>query len=389
MQVSGALHASLELSRALTKHCKIELAMMAEEDGLSTDGVLPIHRQRATLPLGFPGRGLPNKLRTPLLRSRLCELVDDGYDLVHLHNPMPTLELARVARACLSANVPYLISTHGFTELTSDGAAYGLGAIGRAAWPWLVTRPLRFVVQHAAGILALSPADFPYLQSVGVAPERITVVPNGVELPDEPPDAATIDEVLTRYGVPPRDGRARALFLGNHTKNKGLPVLLEAVLASTHPFVLIVGGAKRDQLDYDSYDRRCGDGQQIVFTDLVATEDMPALFASADLFVFPSLADTFPLAVLEAMAHGLGVLATQVGGIPHQVTPECGVLVPPGDAAALRAAFDKLVCDLDLVREMGQHGRQRARDNFTWEGAANIAYAAYSRVLEGENAAAS
>jgi starch synthase len=149
--------------------------------------------------------------------------------------------------------------------------------------------------------------------------------------------------------------------------------------------VLIVGGAKRDQLDYASYHRRCRDGQKIVFTDLIANEDLPALFASADLFVFPSLADTFPLAVLEAMAHGLGVLATRVGGIPHQITPECGVLVPPGDADALCAAFEMLTSDLARVRAMGKHARERARNTFTWDGAANVAYAAYSRVLQGEN----
>jgi glycosyltransferase involved in cell wall biosynthesis len=82
------------------------------------------------------------------------------------------------------------------------------------------------------------------------------------------------------------------------------------------------------------------------------------------------------------------VVSTRVGGIPHQVTEDCGALVEPGDVDALRRAIDALAGDPDRLRAMGQHARERVRTEFTWARAAETAAGSYRRILERAGATA-
>jgi glycosyltransferase involved in cell wall biosynthesis len=102
----------------------------------------------------------------------------------------------------------------------------------------------------------------------------------------------------------------------------------------------------------------------------------------ADLFVFPTQADTFPLVVLEAMAHGLPVLASRVGGIPHQLDEHTGVLVAPGDPVALQGAVEDLAQRPEHLKLMGANARARAASNYSWAAAATEAAKAYERILQ-------
>jgi glycosyltransferase involved in cell wall biosynthesis len=178
------------------------------------------------------------------------------------------------------------------------------------------------------------------------------------------------------------------MFLANHTPNKGLGVLFEAFSRLRCPYRLIVGGEQRAQVDYARALAACGPDQQIVLTGRLSDAEVAALYRRADLFVFPTLADTFPLVVLEAMAHGLPVVASKVGGIPHQVTSDTGILVEPGDGAGLAIALERLAtAPPGALREMGLRARQRVSQEFSWERAAALAFAGYRRVLRVGDAA--
>jgi glycosyltransferase involved in cell wall biosynthesis len=94
-------------------------------------------------------------------------------------------------------------------------------------------------------------------------------------------------------------------------------------------------------------------------------DDVPALMAAADIFVLPSRFEGLPMSVIEAMLTGLPVIAADVRGPAEQVVPEVtGLLVPPGDAAALAAALRRLSADRALRERMGQAGRARALDRY-------------------------
>jgi len=94
-------------------------------------------------------------------------------------------------------------------------------------------------------------------------------------------------------------------------------------------------------------------------------EDIAELMTAADIFVLPSRFEGLPMSVIEAMLTGLPVVAADVRGPAEQVLPEVtGLLVPPGDAAALAAALARLAADPALRERMGKAGRQRAVEHY-------------------------
>jgi alpha-maltose-1-phosphate synthase len=125
----------------------------------------------------------------------------------------------------------------------------------------------------------------------------------------------------------------------------------------------------------------CRPGQRIIVTGRLSDPEVGALFRRSDLFVFPTLADTFPLVVLEAMSHGLPVLASKVGGIPYQIDESCGVLVQPGCSSSLADAVSALAAAPEQLAAMGQNAHARVRAEFTWRHAAAQALAGYSQAI--------
>ncbi len=384
--VAGGPNAALRLSHALSKICDIDLARMAAADATQRCGALTIFDQRCSNPLAPLRFALPQNLFMLFYRARIPELIRHGqYDLVHIHNPLPALEMKRIAQACLQTNVPYVVSTHGLVELSSRGTALDLGRIERIAWRLLVDAPFRYVLHHAAAIMALSPADVPILTALGCRPERIGIVPNGVHVPAEARAARDIERVCSKFGLPfPKPpGVPVCMFLANHTKNKGVSVLLEAFATYTGPFRLIVAGSQRPHIDYDKYAREAKPQQGLNFPGFVSDDEVSVLLDYADLFIFPTLSDTFPLVVLEAMAHGLPVLSTRVGGIPYQVPESCGALVEAGNPRALIAGFERLTRDMGHLAAMGRAAKAHVARNFSWATAADAALAVYQAIVPG------
>jgi glycosyltransferase involved in cell wall biosynthesis len=114
----------------------------------------------------------------------------------------------------------------------------------------------------------------------------------------------------------------------------------------------------------------------------VAHDELLGLYARAAVVACPSLREGFGVACAEAMAHGRPVVASAVGGLRDLVVDgETGLLVPPGDVAALRAALERLLANGDLRRRLGEAARERVREQFSWERAAALTVAAYRDVL--------
>jgi glycosyltransferase involved in cell wall biosynthesis len=386
LHVSGAVNAGIGLSRALARHCDVDIAVMSSAASEERVGEARLLKRPTSNPLAFTEGWLPNKVRTLLYRSDIPDIIHSGaYDLVHLHNLLPTLEMRRIARASRARGVPYVLSTHGFVEFASDGRAYALRLHERAAWKYLIEEPLQEVVRHASMAFATSPVDIEILRRRYSVPlERVRLVTNGVNpFYHDAPHPLEIDHVRRRFALPAtRDPHVPiCMFLANHTANKGLPVLLDAFTSSERPYVLIVGGQARPEIPYGNWTSRCRPGQRIVITDALTDVEIRALFHRSDLFVLATLADTLPLVILEAMASGLPVLSTRVGGIPFQVDASCGLLVEPGNAAAFRDGFERLTADPVRLEALGEEARRAVRARFDWERSAEAAVAAYRSIL--------
>jgi glycosyltransferase involved in cell wall biosynthesis len=380
LSVSGAGRAAERLSAALAPHCRVTVAsMMPEATHDPAVRHLPV---RVRLPLGFPWSSVPQRYRTPFYRSDIDTYVRArDYDLVHLHNPMPALELCRIAAACRRARTPYVISTHGFNEIANGAEIYGFGALRRWLWRTLIYRPLAQAVRRADAVLLLSPADASIVRAMGFRGELMPTVPNGVERPASL-DPAVQAQVLRKFDLTRScPQQIVCMFLANHTPNKGLPILFQAFSSLRIPFLLIVGGERRSSVDYDSFARALKKEQRVVVTGRLRDEEVAALMRWSDLFVFPTLADTLPLVLYEAIACGLPVIASRVGGIPYQIDEECGLLVPPGDSIALTSAIERLAADRLLLNAMTRGALMRATHLKTWDEAAATARDAYEAVL--------
>lgn len=387
LSASGAANAGKHLSTSLANYCNVDIAILSMKEATSSLGKANLLARKSSNILAFTAGFLPNKFRTLFYRADIPSLIKNGdYDLVHLHNVVPALEAKRVAQACIDRGVPYVVSAHGFFELASGGTAYSLKYFHeKLAWKFLIENPFSYVLKHAARIFATSPLDYPLLNSLGVENERISLVTNGVnEIFHNKSSPQQIRSVCDRFGLPNLDDKnvPVGIFLGNHTKNKGIEVLLEAFGQIQKPFILIICGQKRNNgIDYEKFSLD-NPQQKMVFTDWISDEEVISLFQYADLFVYPTLSDTLPLVILEAMAAGLPILSTRVGGIPYQVGQSCGVLIEPGNSSALKEAFEQLSGDQQKLASMSSAACQMVKARFDWEHSAQRAFTFYQDVLK-------
>jgi glycosyltransferase involved in cell wall biosynthesis len=153
------------------------------------------------------------------------------------------------------------------------------------------------------------------------------------------------------------------LFVGRLDQEKNLPELIDALAVireATEVQLLIAGtGSQRARLAARARER--GIEAHVHFLGFVPDEQLPALYAAADVFCMPGVAELQSLVTLEAMAAGLPVVAADAMALPHLVQPEAnGYLYPPGDVAALAGYLSMLLGSPALLRAMGQTGREIA-----------------------------
>lgn len=171
--------------------------------------------------------------------------------------------------------------------------------------------------------------------------------------------------------------------IGRLTEQKGHRYLIEAAtsVVSTYPdthFLFIGDGELRDELQEQI--RQSGLSYNVHF--LGVRDDVPDLLAAVDLFVLPSLWEGLSIALLEAMAAGKPIVATNVSGTTQVViSGETGIVVPPGSSAALTDAIVQTLSDPARVQAMGQKAKQHVVMNFSAQKQANEHLALYRRLL--------
>ena len=387
-KVNGATNAGRALSAATAKLVDLDLAVMWDAtETFDSNGLRTYHR-RSTTPLDVFGQAIPRFVKIPLYRSDIPDLVRDGsYDIVHFHNLIPGFAAADVAATCSRSGVPYVISAHGFHELADFARINGYGRVKVLLANIGVVRPALKVIREASGIFCLTDRDRQLLDTRLTTQARVVrVVTNGVS--DFYLEQASSDELAMarrRFGL--REGVLRLFFMGSLTAFKGADIFLRSLRDLDFPHQAIVGGRfwdddhKRDLIAASELDAAAA--AQVVFTGQLEREDLRALYQLADVFVYPTKGDSLPLVVLEAMASRLPVVSTIVGGIPHAVTAETGVLVPPGDSEAVARVLCELSSDEQRRRTLGAAGRDRVERIFTWSHAAEQAVEGYREVLGG------
>ena len=203
----------------------------------------------------------------------------------------------------------------------------------------------------------------------GVPAERVRVVPWGVDRPACPPDAvlSVLDRLLFERGLPSDTlERPFALLVAPDQPRKN-PEGCARSLAAVDVNAVIVGSQPADS-GVDSFAAAEGTDRRVVRTGPVSDQELSALYQSATVLLFPSLAEGFGLPVAEAMVHGLPVI-TSTGTATEEVAGDAALLVDPLDDNDIANALKLLVDDADLRADLAERGRRRST-RFTWDATA-------------------
>ena len=295
--------------------------------------------------------------------SMLFEALDHGSDLLHAH--------AYGSFPVWAATFAH--SLDGAALVVTPHSDRGRPTISKRAFDRIAPR---FSLRRATRVIALTRHEASFLASLGVEPGRIAVIPNGIDLSEFPGPVPAHRPSAGTTG----------LFVGRlDPSQKGLEPLVRAVAAlppSSGFRLRIVGedwGGRQGVLRLAS---RLDVADRIALVGCVSRTALLREYADADLLVLPSRFEPFGIVLLEAMAAGLPVVASRVGGIPEVVSDgETGLLVEPGDAEALASAILRLVERPALRATLGARGRERAR-SYSWDALIPRVLAVYREALQ-------
>lgn len=318
---------------------------------------------------GDVGEGAASKLRavfsaiySPASRREMAGLLAREHpDIVHVHNLYPLLSPS-VLSACHAAGVPVVMTVHNYRLICPIAVHFRAGRIcedcagGREWWcalhncrdnrlesaayalrNWAV-RVLGFYRKHVTAYLAISGFLKERLVAAGLPEDRVWVVPNMIGLPETAADAGA---------------GAYAGFAGRASEEKGIGVLVEAARRAPEVPVTIAGhGPLLPKFQADAPDN-------VTFPGMLSRGGIAEFYRRARFLVVPSVwYETFGLVAVEAMSHGIPVIASKIGGLQEIVRDgETGFHFEPGNAEDLAEKMRILWNDPARCRAMGQAGR--------------------------------
>jgi glycosyltransferase involved in cell wall biosynthesis len=277
----------------------------------------------------------------------------------------------RSVRRLVRCNGIDVIHTHGYkADLYGHAAARLEGKpVVATCHNWLAGGPVlaaynfldRIILRHFDAVSAVSQGVADKLVSFGVRREGISLIPNGVDL-------RGFDAGLQAAQRPPQPRKEQVIgIVARLDLQKGFECLLRALrrLRDTFPGLrLLVVGEGPDRAAIESLVTE--HGLNDVVTLAGQQSDMPAIYASMDIFVLPSLNEGLPMTLLEAMAASLPVVATRVGAVPTVIRDgETGLVIEPADESALVRAITALLANPELCRRLARGARAHVAQNYT------------------------
>lgn len=218
-------------------------------------------------------------------------------------------------------------------------------------------RFIRQALRSSDSLIAVSDESARELREITDSP-NITVITNAIDT-----------SVFDGGGSSANDGAVKLLFVGAIGKLKGERDLIRAlaILRKSKPNikVSILGYGAESLQDYCD---ELGVSEFIEFLGAVSMQDRIGFFHDADIFILPTFAEAMPMSVIEAMAAGLPVVTTPVGGIPELIEDgETGLLFPPGDVETLAEKIEFLLNDKDARINIGEKARKKAREQMDFQ----------------------
>jgi glycogen(starch) synthase len=349
-------------------------------DEIEQVGELEFIRTSATIPSWASGSSLEPLWTAHAIRNRLRSLITQiDPDLIHAHSPCIN------GLAAMNMGRPFVYEMR---TLWEEGSVLA-GKFSSGGVLYLAARGLEsFVMRHAGAVVTISDGLHGDVIDRGISPDRITVVPNAVDIETLRGDFVT-DSAAARSTFGLQDCHVLG-YIGSLFAWEGLDLLI-AALAKTLPIapnlkLLIIGTGPEEQKLRESANTH-GVQDRVIFAGQLAHESAVKAYAAVDTLVYPrspmKLTDLVtPLKPLEAMALGRVCIASDVGG--HRELIEDGVtglLFRAGDVDALSAAILRAVRDPQLRQSIIANGPERVRRDRTWAQTVPRYVQAYSRAL--------
>ena len=291
------------------------------------------------------------------------------YALVHLNSSFTrTATLMNLCTMWIArrADVPYVVHLHG-TFRVPDGSGL-MSPLYRSAY--------RRIFDRAAWILLLGQPSQLSVRALGSYGHKTTgLMPNFIDfhaVPQRSGPASRADDPMT------------VVYTGRIWAPKGIAAIASVAERVPHVIFQLVGdgpAGSRDAFIRDLESRRLLD--RVAVLEPRPNKDVFALLADADVFFLPSLGEGMPISVMEAMAVGLPVVASNVGAIPEMIdVPDGGLLFDPQDLDGFARAINHLSEHPELRNEMGQYNRLKAQKSYDYDVVVKLLCGVYDDVLD-------
>jgi phosphatidylinositol alpha-mannosyltransferase len=299
---------------------------------------------------------------SPWLSSRIKEVLEkEKFEVVHLHEPLMPMLCTTVLRL---SDCPNIGTFH---------------ASGGKPWYNFGTPIGKFILKKWFNRLDYKIAvSKPAMEFVNkYFPDEYRILPNGVDTEHFRPDVEPLEEYL--------DGKLNIMFIGRLEKRKGLDYLLEAYKRVKQSMpesrLIIVGPGMRGRKKYEKQVTR-GGMEDVTFVGFTTYKDLPRYYKTADIVCCPATGwESFGIVLIEAMAVGTAVIASDISGYASVLTNDAeGLLVPPKNTPRLAEALLTLADDKSRRQQMGQKGIVTAQ-RYSWESVAKNVLACYHKVL--------
>ena len=315
-----------------------------------------------TLGKPFPipsGGSIARATLSPILSSSMRAILErEGFDIIHVHEPLGSTLPLTALRVSHSVNVGTFHACHGEPRGYQLMRPFVMRWFKKLNGKIAVSKPaMEFVSKHF-------PGDY-------------HIIPNGIDLEHFSAEVPPIERFC--------DGKWNILFVGRLEKRKGLRYLLGAYRLVKKELpncrLIVVGAGKRQE--YEKMVRKAN-LEDVVFTGYVPNEDLPIYYHTADIFSAPASGnESFGIVLLEAMAAAKPIVASAIDGYASVMSHGTqGLMVPPQDEQTLAAALIQLLGDKPLRQEMGARGRQKAEE-CSWPNVARMVLEYYDSLLDG------
>jgi glycosyltransferase involved in cell wall biosynthesis len=325
----------------------------------------------------FKAHSMPGELHYVFIPGLVKAILKSNYDLIHAHS----YGYFQVNISGLNKRLrdtPFVLTPHFHPPWSMWGGDKRKQL--RKIYDKLMAPPVLNAVDRIIGV---SHHEMELLQQIiKFDTSKIRYIPNGIDFSRfEPIPSPKL--FIQKY----KPKGNKILYVGRLASNKGLEVLVAAApqVLKEHPDTtfIFVGEDEGMKDTLVEQAKKLGIQKNLMFTGHVKDESLfLSAYACCDVFVLPSEYEAFGIVLLEAQACKKPVIGTRVGGVPEAIGKEgAGIVVEFNDHNALADAINRLLSDKNLRKKMGEIGRKRVREHFTWEKVVNQIEKVYSELI--------